>query len=308
MNKTTTKERNYSLDILRIVACFLVVLYHSRAANRDHLITSDPISVINNACSFLAFVLGRLGVPFFLLLGGYFAFATQINTFSFLRKRLTRISIPAAFWLLVSTMLIGGTLNFFHNIWNLTCAGHLWYIYTLIGILFIIPIVNPYIQRATSKEISLYLGIWVLTLIFNGNYIDMLGTYSLTHSGMCASNIQMAFISFYGFFGYYILGFLLRRYTLSNCKILLLVVLSMIAWAVSTFTLGCNITGLYGSWFYLSIPVVLMSSALFSCFSKVNICKMGGGNFENKLFDIWNLLGTLANSRLSIRHSIFQAC
>lgn len=122
-------NRNISLDVLRIIACFLVVFYHCRTVNTNPIAFSNPINIINGISTFIAFVLGRLGVPLFLLIGGYFAFSNQINTFAFLRKRLARIVIPAAFWLVLNTLLISGTNNFIHNIWNLTCAGHLWYIY-----------------------------------------------------------------------------------------------------------------------------------------------------------------------------------
>lgn len=272
-------NRNISLDVLRIIACFLVVFYHCRTVNTSPIAFSNPISIINGISTFIAFVLGRLGVPLFLLIGGYFAFSNQINTFTFLRKRLARIVIPSAFWLVFNTLLISGTSNFIHNIWNLTCAGHLWYIYTLIGILFLIPVVNPFLQQASNKELSIYLCIWGLSLIFNGNNFKALSVYSLTNYGMCTPNIVLSFINFYGFFGYYVCGFMLKRHSMNKYMIMCFVVLSMFIWGISTFFHGISVSNLYSNWLYLSIPVVLISVSIFSIVSNFNV-RYGGGKIR----------------------------
>lgn len=257
--ESDAKQRNLSMDILRIFACFLVILYHSRGLNRDPM-TSDPISIFNTACGFGAFFFGSLGVPLFLMIGGYFAFQPELNTFIFLKKRLGRVVIPTLFWLLLSTLLIGGTDDFFYNVWNLKCAGHLWYMYTLIGILFLIPVVNPFLQKATKKELALYVGIWALTLVLNGNYFDVFKNYELTNYGMSGSNPVFAFIRFYGYFGYYLLGFIATKLSFSKKTVCMMFVASIASWLFTVYVFGLE---LHAAWFYLSIPVVLSSFALF---------------------------------------------
>lgn len=270
VNMMETPRRNLSLDLLRIIACFLVILYHSRGLNHDS-INGTPLSVFNAACGFGAFFFGRLGVPLFLMIGGYFAFQPESSTFTFLKKRLGRVVIPTLFWLLLSTLLIGGTNDFFNNVWHLKCAGHLWYMYTLIGILFLIPVVNPFLQKATKKELVLYVGIWALTLILNGNYFDVFKNYELTHSGMSGSNPAFAFISFYGFFGYYLLGFIAAKYSIKKKYVCVMAVGSILLWLFTAIV--CHV-GLYGSWFYLSIPVALLSFALILIFKNLNISNL----------------------------------
>jgi len=268
--ESDAKQRNLSMDILRIFACFLVILYHSRGLNRDPM-TSDPISIFNTACGFGAFFFGSLGVPLFLMIGGYFAFQPELNTFIFLKKRLGRVVIPTLFWLLLSTLLIGGTDDFFYNVWNLKCAGHLWYMYTLIGILFLIPVVNPFLQKATKKELALYVGIWALTLVLNGNYFDVFKNYELTNYGMSGSNPVFAFIRFYGYFGYYLLGFIASKFLLSKKTICSMFLVSISSWLFTVYVLGLE---LHAAWFYLSIPVVLFSFALFESVEVLKISNL----------------------------------
>ena len=269
-------QRNLSLDILRIIACFVVILYHSRTIHINENGASFGI-LINNASQIAAFFIGRLGVPIFLLIGGYFGFPEGVETFSFLKKRLGRIVIPAAFWLLISTLCIGSSNAFFDNIWNLSCAGHLWYIYTLIGILFVIPLINPFLQNATKKELSLYLVIWLFTLVFNTNYFPSIAPYELTNYGMCASNPILAFINFYGYFGYYLLGFIVRKFLIRRSIYLMLPVLSIVVYASSVLLVGISVTNMYKCWMYLSIPVVLMSLFIFITFCRLNINYIGLG-------------------------------
>lgn len=261
-----SNKRNVSLDILRIIACFLVVFYHSRATYTGSREITPPISVLNNLSTCLAFFLGRLGVPFFLLISGYFSFNKEIDTLVFLKKRITRIVPPLVLWLFGSTLLIGGTSDFWHNVWNLSCAGHLWYLYTLVGILFIIPIVNPFIVKASLKELLLYLGLWGLTLIFNHDFFNGIEPIQLDGYGLSASNPIEAFLCFYGYFGYYILGFIASKYTVSTKTIYCLLFASVLSWVITIVLLGISVENVYRSWKYLSISVALMTFSIFVVF------------------------------------------
>lgn len=270
MLNTKPGSRNIALDLLRILACFLVVCYHSRGMKTEP--TSTTIfHAIDSISVFAAFFFGRLGVPLFLLISGYFSFPKEIDTFAFLRKRLQRIVPPFLFWLLLTTLVVGGTKDYGHNLWTLKYAGHLWYIYTLIGLLFIIPLVNPFLQRASKKEIVLYLTIWCLTLVFNGNYFDSLLVYKLDHYGMSSNNIFHAFIAFYGYFGYYLLGFVASQHEFRRHTPALLAASSVLLWFVSSLAGRIEI---HAAWFYLSIPVVMMSLALFIPFTRMNAIKL----------------------------------
>ena len=42
-------------------------------------------------------------------------------------------------------------------------GGHLWFMYPLIGIYLIIPVVSPWLEKATAKEERIFLGLFVLS-------------------------------------------------------------------------------------------------------------------------------------------------
>lgn len=304
-NKSLTKDvssRNIAMDILRIIACFLVILYHSRGVYQGD-------NLFNKLCGFGAFFFGKLGVPFFLLIGGYFAFNQKLDAFSFLKKRLSRIVFPTLFWLIVPTLLIGGTENFFNNVLDLKCAGHLWYMYALIGILFLVPIINPYLQKTTGKELSLYISIWCITLILNGNYFDAFKNYEITDDGMSGSNPIFAFLNFYGYFGYYLLGFVASKYTLKSKHVILMTIGGLCSLLIFMLIFRMNV---YSSWFYLSIPVTLVSFAVFNLFKNINpylltnLAKWGGDNIRIWENDFRNILGACFGFTLHIQGGVLS--
>lgn len=96
----------------------------------------------------------------------------------------------------------------------------LWYLYMLVGLYFIIPIFHVWLERATRKDIKLFLSIWGISLFLP--YIKMtapalgyIGNWgNMDILGVCDWN---AFGSFYyvsGFIGYLILAHYLVKYPL----------------------------------------------------------------------------------------------
>ena len=89
-------------------------------------------------------------------------------------------------------------------------AAPLWYLYMLIGIYFIIPILNSWLEGAKKREIQVFLGIWVISLVipylkmlapllgYTGNYGNM-GLF-----GVCDWNVYGTFYYVSGFIGYII--------------------------------------------------------------------------------------------------------
>ncbi|MBC8743158.1 acyltransferase family protein [Lactobacillus sp. Marseille-P7033] len=69
-------ERNYGLDVVRIIAIFFVVMNHvyESAYNLSgvgpHILSSQQLW-----SGYLGFTIGRVGVPLFLMLTGYFLLA-----------------------------------------------------------------------------------------------------------------------------------------------------------------------------------------------------------------------------------------
>jgi len=193
------------VDLLRIIACFLVVLSHC----------CDPFvgQFDNDRTSFLtgaftgSFV--RACVPLFVMMSGVLLFPVRLEMREFYRKRIGRIVVPLIFWSVMLPLLYYVYLNFMVSsvspsiapenftmgatltklytfIFNFTYdTTPLWYLYMLIGLYFIIPILNTWMEHAKQKDIRLFLRIWGISLVlpyvkmaapllgYTGNYGNM---------------------------------------------------------------------------------------------------------------------------------------
>ena len=109
---------------------------------------------------------------------------------AFYKKRIGRIIIPLIFWSMLLPILFFVYLNYIHPATqNMAITGDhtwrgmgtklytfifnfnfdttpLWYLYMLIGIYFIIPILNSWLEGAKKREIQVFLGIWVISLVY----------------------------------------------------------------------------------------------------------------------------------------------
>ena len=44
-------------------------------------------------------------------------------------------------------------------------AGHLWFVYMLIGLYLIMPLLSPWAEKVGKNELLVYLGIWLFTTV-----------------------------------------------------------------------------------------------------------------------------------------------
>ena len=164
------------IDLLRILACFLVVFSHC----------CDPFTAQfdTNRANFLTAVfsgsLVRPCVPLFVMMTGVLLFPVRMDMIAFYKKRIGRIIIPLIFWSMLLPILFFVYLNYIHPATqNMAITGdHTWRgmgtklytfifnLYMLIGIYFIIPILNSWLEGAKKREIQVFLGIWVISLVY----------------------------------------------------------------------------------------------------------------------------------------------
>ena len=79
---------------------------------------------------------------------------------------------------------------------------HLWFVYTLLGIYLMIPILRKWIKQASIKEIQYFLIIWLCTFL-----------YALTWLKPYLPAIE---INFSGYLGYMVLGYYLNQINISK--------------------------------------------------------------------------------------------
>ena len=155
-------KRIVFVDYIRVIACFLVMLVHASenfyAADASGL--AGNVSMLANEANrfWVAFYdgfLGRICVPLFMIVSAFLLVPMKPGqTMSgFYKKRFLRILPPMVCFMLLYTFLplLWGQMSWeqswadFKNLpFNFpSMAGHLWFMYPLISLYLIIPVVSP---------------------------------------------------------------------------------------------------------------------------------------------------------------------
>lgn len=176
------KERIVFADYLRVLACFLVMLVHA-AENfygADNSGLAGNVSMLANEANrfWVAFYdgfCGRTCVPLFMVLSAFLLVPLKPGDtmLQFYKRRFLRIIPPVVVFMLIYCFLPlawGGmtweqsVADIKHIPWNFpSMAGHLWFIYPLISLYLIIPVVSPWLEKATAKEELVFIGIFVVS-------------------------------------------------------------------------------------------------------------------------------------------------
>ncbi len=168
------KERIVFIDYLRVIACFMVMLVHASenfyGADPSGL-AGDKSMLLNEANRFwVAFYDGtvaRACVPLFMIASAFLLVPVKVGMREFYKRRMLRILPPMFFFLLLYTFLplAWGGMTWEQSIadlkllpWNFTSmCGHLWFMYPLISIYLIMPVVSPWLEKASAKDERMFI-------------------------------------------------------------------------------------------------------------------------------------------------------
>ena len=221
-------QRIVWVDWMRVAACFMVIIVHS---TEPFYLGGSGSLILTQADAFWSsffdcFV--RACVPLFVVASSYLQFPLHYSAGEFCRRRAVRILVPFAIWTLIYACVWGAPadnlksllLNFNYS------AGHLWFVYMLIGVYFLMPLLSPWAEKVGKKELQVYLAIWLFTttipLIRDYMSSDPLSiTYGPTGIprqalyplwGEASWNGYGLFYYLSGFIGYLLLGLYFRRF------------------------------------------------------------------------------------------------
>jgi surface polysaccharide O-acyltransferase-like enzyme len=152
----STKTPLYWADRLRNIATLMVILIHVAAPVAfqwpDFNSTAWWSGNLWNSLS-------RPGVPMFVMLSGYLLLGKDYPLGDFLGRRFTRVVVPALFWMAV--YLLYGYLGkqdppdlrtALLRIVESPVHYHLWFIYLIIGLYLVYPILRPWVRQATERD------------------------------------------------------------------------------------------------------------------------------------------------------------
>lgn len=297
------------VDALRVIACLLVVFSHCCDplvahfdSNREMFLTGVfSGSLVRPCVPLFAMMTAVLLLPI--------APGTTLN--QFYRKRIGRILPPLVFWSLLLPLMaffyftevnphtpnpqlsvadytVGTLLQRLYTfVFNFNFdTTPLWYLYMLIGLYFVMPILSSWLTQASRKEIKTVLYVWGASLFlpylkmvapvlgYSGNYGHM-GLF-----GECDWNVYGSFYYVSGFIGYLILAYYLKRYPLDwSWRKIALICLPMFAVGYVVTSVGYVITNAYfpGNyayleilWYFAGINVFLMTFPVFIVIQKCN--------------------------------------
>ncbi len=221
-------KREIWIDWMRVAACFMVILVHS---TEPFYLGGNGSLILNEADAFWAsffdsFV--RACVPLFIVASSYLQFPLHYSAGEFVRRRAVRILIPFLLWSLVYAFAWGEPVSNLKSLllnFNYS-AGHLWFVYMLIGVYMLMPLLSPWAEKVGKKELQVYLGIWLfttlipllrdwvlsepLTFTYGPTGIPRQAIYPLW--GEASWNAYGLFYYISGFIGYLLLGLYFRKF------------------------------------------------------------------------------------------------
>lgn len=218
----TEEKRIVFLDYLRVVACFMVMAIHS--AEPFYLGGEAPnVTAIASRWDMLWITLTecvcRVAVPLFVMASSYLLFPVRRTTGEFLRRRLLRVAVPFAVWSVAYVAAAGGRLG--QLMFNFPDeGGHLWFVPMLLGLYLLMPLLSPWAEKASERELRGWIALWLFTTTFPFLRrawecqfgAPPFGSVPYLY-GECPWNMFGAFHYVSGFAGYMLVGLWFRRFS-----------------------------------------------------------------------------------------------
>ena len=200
----TPPRTDVGVELIRVVACFMVVLLHVAASGFHDFADAWWPSNFHDAFT-------RVCVPLFLMITGALLLGRQEPLSRLLRGRVLRLLPPLLFW---SLFYVGWRawrsddpfdwMAAFASLPAQPSSYHLWYLYAMVGITLFLPFLRLLWQHSGETEKRFYLLMWLLVSGFPmwGNALgweaDTIAVYELSN--------------FFGLAGYLFLGAWLQEW------------------------------------------------------------------------------------------------
>lgn len=217
-------KRIVFLDYVRVFACFLVMVVHASENFYGAPGSTDmagPQSYLSSEADRLWVSVydgfSRMAVPLFMIVSAFLLapMKREQTSWQFYHQRAVRILPPFfIFMILYSTLpLLWGQLDGAASLNDLSriflnfpsLAGHLWFMYPLISLYLFIPIISPWLSKATAKEERFFIGLFLLSTC-----IPYLNRWFGEAWGQCFWNEYHMLWYFSGYLGYLVLAHYIR--------------------------------------------------------------------------------------------------
>jgi surface polysaccharide O-acyltransferase-like enzyme len=244
----------------------------------------------------------RFAVPVFVMITGALLLHREYELTNFLKRRLSRVIWPFLFWSLVYVgySWYNEDIAFTGDAWANTkvvlhqlkygAFYHLWYVYMLIGLYLLIPVISRFVRNATQKEILYFLLLWFVVTSFSQPYLSRFQP-------------QVDVRYFTGYIGYLVLGHYLAYLPLpqKNLKPILVLVffLFLAGITVGSYLISTYTNALSTIMYEPLGPFIILYSAGMFLLARVTIFKL-----PTSLIKIRDLIGGLSLG-IYLCHALF---
>lgn len=261
------KKRIEWIDLLKIVACFLVVVLHSINYGLKNNEYVNGLWI---------YYIGSLAIPIFFMINGYLQLGRDL-TYKYVISKVVKIFIVVIFWCsglyLIKFILHDNLNNYFFEVFGsliqMGILPHFWFLGSLIILNLIFPLLNRIYKRKDFNVILIIL--FFINIFFDLTFIYLYKNYSF----ILKDNIIQTF-RLWSWILYYFIGGAIKKYgndiKIKGNMLYVITVCSIIIMIIYESFFAYKLYGnLYAESFYDSIFVIISSVLTFICSSKTKI-------------------------------------
>ena len=268
-------KRQYSFDILRVIAMIMVVIVHvSNIYSRSFGIISRSSYLI----SLLFNTISRISVPLFFMISGSLLLDRKFDKNKYI-KRIIKFIILIIVWdiiyLVWEYLYLGIKYNNLLRLLIEPYRTHLWFLYSIVVIYLTQPILKIILDKSNIYIKLLFLFIW------------------LTVSSLCMFNSVLASsFSLCNYIGYFIIGKYINdlsiKYDLKkyNIVFILLIIISLTLSIILNYKISISSNSFFNIFFAYRTPFIMTSSILFFILVNYNYKKDGINSFIKTLSSV----------------------
>lgn len=217
-------KRIVFLDYVRVFACFLVMLVHASENFYGAPGSTDmagPQSLLATEADRLWVSVydgfSRMSVPLFMIVSAFLLVPMKEGqtAMEFYKRRAWRILPAFLFFMVVySTVpMLWDQIDRETSVRDLsrialnfpTLAGHLWFMYPLISLYLFIPVISPWLTKATAREEGFFISLFLISTL-----MPYLNRFFGEMWGQCFWNEFHLLWYFSGYLGYLVLAHYIR--------------------------------------------------------------------------------------------------
>lgn len=166
------REKRYDyLDLLRVLACFLVIVNHTNVI----IFTDHKPTGLTWYASLAYHYVSRMDISLFVLISGA-CLMGRVDRYRVIARRVVRIVLLLLVFSIAQYFyaanyqdgflpVLSAFPAFLLSLWNTPAAGSYWYLYMYLGILVMLPFLQRMVQGMTQKrDYHVFFAVWLVVV------------------------------------------------------------------------------------------------------------------------------------------------